>query len=563
MGIDNLNWTTALPDWEQRILNGTSLVPCPPLFPNYANRALEVFKELRIVDAPGQPKAGDVCRPWVFDFVSAIFGAYDSETGRQLIREFLLLVSKKNAKSTIAAGIMLTAIILNWRHSAELFILSPTKEIANNSFIPARDMIFADDQLKDLFHVQEHLRVITHRKTKATLKVIAADNETVGGKKGSFVLVDEMWLFGKQPKAESMLREALGGRASRPEGFTIYLSTHSDEAPVGVWKQTLDDYRDIRDGKLIDPKRMGILYEFPRKMIEDGSYKKRENFYITNPNLGASVDPEFLDEEFTKAERNGIVSFAGFAAKHLNVEIGLSIRNNAWVGAEYWSDSIEAGLDLESVIARSEVVVVGVDGGGLDDMLGLAVLGREPDNGRWLLWTHAWVHKIALERRKSEASKWKDLEAAGDLTIVENIGEDVEEIVEIIKAIDAKGLLPERNAIGLDQVGIGQLPNELAVANFEHPQVVAITQGWKLSGAIKTAERELASGNLIHGGQPLMDYAVGNAKVEPKGNAVLVTKQASGTAKIDPLMAMFNCVALMNMNPSVKPEYQMIFLNVA
>ena len=556
-------WTTALPDWENRLLSGSSLVPCEPLFLATANRALEIFKELRIVDAPGQPKMGDVCRQWVFDFVAAIFGAYDSETGRQLIREFLLLVSKKNSKSTIAAGIMLTAIILNWRHSAELFILSPTKEIANNSFVPARDMIAADEELSKIFHVQEHLRVITHRKTKATLKVIAADSETVGGKKGSFVLVDEMWLFGKQVKAESMLREALGGRASRPEGFTIYLSTQSDEPPAGVWKQTLNDYRDIRDGKLIDPKRMGILYEFPPRMIENGDYKKRSNFYITNPNLGASVDPEYLEEEYTKAERAGPVSFAGFAAKHLNVEIGLALRSDAWIGGDYWADSGDPKIDLDFILSRSEVVVLGVDGGGLDDMLGLAVLGRERDTGCWLLWTKAFVHKIALQRRKGEVSKWKDLEAVGDLVIVDNIGDDIEEILEIVKQIDEKGLFPEQNAIGLDQVGIGQLPNELAANGFEHPKVVAITQGWRLSGAIKTAERELASGNLIHGNQELMAYAVGNAKVEQKGNAVLVTKQASGSAKIDPLMAMFNCVALMNMNPQPVGDYQAFFLNVA
>lgn len=556
-------WNTALPNWEEKIISGLSLVPCPPLFPNEADEALKVFKALRIVDAPGQPTIEECCREWIIDFTAAIFGSYDAESGRRLIKEYLLLVSKKNAKSTIAAGIMLTALIKNWRHSAEFLILAPTKEIANNSFIPARDMIFADDLLKDLFHVQEHLRVITHRTTKATLKVVAADNETVGGKKATGILVDEMWLFGKQVNAESMLREAMGGRASRPEGFTIYLSTQSDEPPAGVWKQTLNDYRDIRDGKLIDPKRMGILYEFPQKMIDQEDYKNKKYFYVTNPNLGASVDLEYLDEEFTKAERAGIVSFAGFAAKHLNVEIGLALRNDAWIGAEYWRAAVETGISIETIIKRSEVVVVGVDGGGLDDMLGLAILGREKETGRWLLCNHAWVHKIALERRKGEVSKWKDLEAAGDLTIVENIGDDVEEIIDIIKKIDKAGLLPEKNAIGLDQVGIGQLPNELAAENFEHPQVVSITQGWKLSGAIKTTERELASQNLVHGGQPLMDYAVGNAKVEQKGNAVLVTKQASGTAKIDPLMATFNCVALMNMNPEAKKEYQAFFLQVA
>lgn len=545
-----MQWTTACPDWAARLRAGESIIP-PPIFEDQAEQALAIFKQLRITDLPGRPTFGEVCDQWVFDFVAAIFGAYDAETGDQLIREFYLLISKKNTKSTIAAGIMLTAVILCWREDEEHLILAPTIEVAGNSFRPAAAMVRADEDLSALFHVQDHVRTITHRVTRSSLKVVAAESETVSGKKAGRVLIDEHWMFGKRSDADGMFIEALGGQVSRNEGWVIYLTTQSDEPPAGVFADKLGYFRDVRDGKVVDPRSLGVLYEFPVEMVAAQDYLKRENFHVSNPNIGRSVSADWIEDQIRKSRAKTDGSFQKFLAKHLNIQVGLLKRSDGWAGAEFWEKAGAAWCTRAELMRRSEVVVAGIDGGGLDDLLGLVLLGRCRESGRWLVWAHAWAHRIVLERRKDVAPALLDFEGDGDLTIVEAPGDDVRAVADVLCEVKDAGLMPEKAAVGVDAAGIGDIVDELLSENrgFVMEHIMGISQGWRLNGAIKTVERKVAGGELVHSGSRLMAWCVGNAKAEPKGNAISITKQQSGSAKIDPLMALFDAASLMALGP--------------
>lgn len=555
------DWSTACADWEARIVDRRGLIPFEPLFPSEAEYALGVFKDLRVADLPGKPRFGDCCEPWIFDFVASIFGANDPDTGNQLISEFFMCISKKNAKSTLAAGIMMTALITGWRDEEELLILAPTIEVAGNSFKPAAAMVRADPDLEALFHVQDHSRTITHRTKRSSLKVVAAETDTVSGKKSGRILIDELWIFGKRPNADAMLREATGGMISRPEAFVVYLTTQSDAPPAGVFKDKLDYARDVRDGKIVDKRFLPVIYEFPKAMVEADAFMRPENFYITNPNMGRSVSKDWLEREMIKELGKDASTRATFLAKHLNVEIGMNLRSNRWPGADYWARRAEKAITLESILDRSEVVVVGLDGGGADDLFGVAIVGRDRKTKDWLAWHHAWCHEGVLDRRKSIAPRLRDFEAEGTLTIVGDELDDIRQIVELVQDIDTRKLLA---SVAADPAGLGEMIDALAEIDVtpDNGKLIGAPQGWALMNAIKTTERKLINGTLKHDGSALMAWCVSNIKIEPTATGIRATKQNAGDAKIDPAMALFDAVTVMSRNPEPAraPEYQMIIL---
>ena len=88
-------WSTACPDWEDRILESRSLVPELPLFREEADAAVRVFKRLRVPDMTGTPMVGDICGDWIIPIVEAVFGSYDLDAGGRMIARVLPLKSRK------------------------------------------------------------------------------------------------------------------------------------------------------------------------------------------------------------------------------------------------------------------------------------------------------------------------------------------------------------------------------------------------------------------------------------------------------------------------------------
>jgi phage terminase large subunit-like protein len=545
-------------DWRQRVRRGESLMPDGlVLDEERADRAAKIFGYLRIPDIEGTPSFEEVAGEWAFELVRAVFGTWDGV--ERSVKEFFELMAKKNAKTTVGAGVMLTALIVNKRPKAQFLLIAPTMDVADLAFSQAVGMIQLDDDLSKLFHVKEYKKRIVHRTTGATLSIKSFDPSIVTGAKPAGVLLDELHVIAEHSNADRVIGQLRGGMMSQPESFMIIITTQSERVPSGIFRAELNKARKVRDG-LLKLKLLPILYEFPEDMVEDGSWQEPQNWWMVTPNLGKSVTIARLEEDYATAVATSDEELRRWASQHLNIQIGMALRNDHWNGAAYWLKASQS-LSLERILEESDCITLGIDGGGLDDMLALSVCGRHKDSRVWRLWSHAWLHDVALERRKSDVQHYRDFEAEGSLTVVKDLGDDLDELGDYVGQVIASGRLAGEQSIGVDQAGLGLIIDELVYRGVDQEkQIVGIPQGWRLTSAIKTMERGLAQGTIVHADQALTRWCAENARVEPRGNAIMITKQISGSAKIDPLMSAFNAVELMSRNPAAARKYQMMII---
>jgi phage terminase large subunit-like protein len=410
---------------------GRSLVPDLPLDRAAGDRAVAVFNKLRLADVPGTPTMAEAGGDWFRDIVRALFGSLDPATRARAIRELFLLVPKKNSKTTNGALLMLTALLLNERPNASLIMTAPVQDVAQLAFDAAAGAIELDPVLKKKLHVREHLKTIVHRETKAALEIMSFDPAALTGQKPVAALIDELHVVAKMSKAASAIRQLARRHAAVPGSLHGVHHDAERRGAGGVFRAELMKARAIRDGRQ-QGAMLPVLYEFPEEMQKQAAlWRDPANWSMVTPNAGRSITISRLEEEFATARARARKSSAPGRRSISTWRSASRCTPTAGPGLTSGS-SCGAALTFEDLLTRCEVVTVGIDGGGLDDLLGLAVLGRERETGRWLHWASRLGAQVVLERRKEDAPRLLDFVKAGDLTIVDKIGDDTEQVADIV-----------------------------------------------------------------------------------------------------------------------------------
>ncbi|SFM16760.1 terminase TerL endonuclease subunit [Shimia aestuarii] len=531
------DWTFPQPDWQDRIRQHQVPIDLAKLRPylntDRADRARAILNNLRLADVPDQPRMMQAGGEWFFQIAEVIAGSVLKD-GKARISDVLIQVPKKNSKTTFGGLLMLSLMLMSPRPRAEFVLIGPTLEIAQLAFNQIAGAIYLDDHLREILHVREHLKTIEHRTSGCRLSCKAFDMQIATGSRPAAYLLDEAWLL-KGEDAARVIGQLKGGQASIPEGIGITISTQADQAPQGYWKAELTKARAVRDGTATIPGYLPVMYEPPLDVAADlDRLCQPETWEMVNPNLGKSVDLDWLKASFSMSKAVDKFELQRWLSQHVNAEVTTyAAADDAWGGAEVWDKTSSRSCRFDWICQEAKYLYFGFDGGGGDDLTSLAVIGQFSDDGPWYAATRSWVWPIALERRKSIATQLRDFEKDGDLAVVD-VGEDLRQITDIIAAAASAGKFI---GCGVDPNGIAaDLANALEDAGVERERVIAVKQGFALRPGWLGLERRARQGQLIHSDQAILSWAVSNTKVDPKSG--LITKKYNGVGKIDPVVAL-------------------------
>jgi phage terminase large subunit-like protein len=506
-----------------------------------------IMARLKLTQGPLAGKTlGETAPPWQEKFVRSLYGATDPG-GNRLMDEALLLIAKKNGKSTFTGMLAIAHVLAFPEERGSGIVLADTKEQAGLVFDSMAATVEADPFLLKRFHVRRYRHDVLHKETNTTLKAIASELASTVGAVPSFYIVDELHLLGMRPKGAALVRQLSSGTAVRSNPLGLYISTAPIGVGSGIYQSMINRARRVLAGEAPEDRLFPVLFELPPDADPDNS----QMWWMANPSLGTTFSKTWLEREHGIAKADGDPStLLHFYSQHLNLPAAERMGVDRWLPLAVWDQCADPTITMETLMEQCEHSIwLSIDAGGRDDPTCIGVLG-ETEAGQYLYWSHQWLHQDGYEKRKATIPL-DEFVAAGDLTVFTEPDGDLTELEAMVGQLKQHVV-----AIGVDPYGLRELVRR--IEDRHELTVHGIPQGWKMTPFIHEAGRAVHGGRLRHHGGPMLRWNIENARIEERHEAVALTKPSGasvGAQKIDGAVALIMALAAAAETPVHRSVY--------
>ncbi len=493
-----------------------------------------------------------VLEPVQIFILAVVFGWRRKDTG---LRRFTMVyqeMARKNAKSTLTAGISLYCLCCEGEIGPQILTVATTFDQAKKVFHPAKRMVEKLPEIQEAFGLTPGAKSITCDDNGGYMQPLHAKSKSQDGHNPHLVTLDEFHAHADRGLFDVM-RSAFGAR-KQPLMWIITTAGPNIHGPCYEERTFVVK---VLERSIEAEHYFGIIFTLDR--AEDyGDDRKEgddpfdERFWVkANPLLGKAVDLKGLREAALEAQQNPAAE-GDFKTKRLNIWSGAL---SAWLNVAQWIKCGDQSLTLEDF--KGLDCWLGGDLSNVDDLSALVLAALDAD-GRLLIKTWFYCPEARLKSIDNSVKQVTDMlkrwHKDGHLTATEGNFIDHRTIEDKIREI--------KSALALRKATFDQWNSGLAMASrlnedFSEGDDAFAAQLAKNANnhtdPAKAIEARVKAGpsHLRHDGNPVMGWMVANAVVDRRINGSLLPKKETPNSanKIDGVDAMINATA-----PMLLPE---------
>ena len=500
-----------------------------------AARIYKWFQYCRHVEGPltGQPIT---LEPFQAFDLGCIFGWVHKETGFRRFEKAYIQMARKNGKTTILAGVALYLMVGDKEYNPAVYCAAVDRSQARLMYEAGMAMGELSPDIGRRLRIRNY-RII-HRTRKGKMMALSKDTKNKDGLNPSGAIIDE---YHAHPTSEiyDLLWSAWGQRS---QALMVIITT----AGLDLESPCYSEYqycKSILVGAVENERYFVSIRQLDKDDSEDDKGDDEhdpENWIKANPLRAAT--PESIerlkqqhDEAFGSRDPQKIRTWR---VKNLNV--WLHAGEDSYMGEwmEEWDRSAISREDFQHLTA-DRLSEVGLD---LSMKIDLTASGRifVLDDGRVAITAHGFMPRETVKKHEQTDRTpywyWAD---EGHMTITEGEVTDYAAVQDYVLDMEI-----ERgwkiHEICYDPYNATHLANDLMDMGYI---CIEIRQGVKtLSEPTKLFREMVASGQIIHDGNPLLRWCIANAiQVEDHNENIRVAKKSKGSSqRIDLLAAVLN-----------------------
>lgn len=489
-------------------------------------------------DAEGRPIWATIhLEPWQCWLFTTMFGWVRIDDGLRRFRIMLVLVPRKNAKSTLAAVVVLVLLTADGESGAECYSAATTRDQAKVVAEIAWHMAKRSPAFCEYFGVRigsETTFTLSVPATASKFAPLSADAQTLDALNVSLAVVDELHAH-KTRAVWDVLDTATGARLQ-----PVILSTTTAGVDIGgICYEKLTYLHKILEGTLEDEQFFGINYT----VDEGDDWRLEATHRKANPNYGVSVKPDDLARKAKEAAHSP-AAINNFLTKHLNVWVR---GESTWMPMPELIACGDAALTIEAF--KDCPCWIGVDLAEVRD-IAASVAVFHPDPAHYVIFGRYYIPARAVAQSPiAQVAGWVRTGA-----LIETEGDQADYLRIEDDLVGWCDLLTDVREIDFDRALAAQMGQSLkrrlqprmgkdAVERF----VVTVPQTIEtMNAAMQTVERIVLAKTLRHDANPVLVWTGSNIVVDRNYKDEVYPHKAGGKDspyKIDPWVAAFTAIS--------------------